>query len=308
MDESKLLNRTIEIIDNNGAEPAYNYIKQNQNRVIVSNRSQIYNFLYCLAAVNGKKKEALSWLEEAVITKKYWYRPEVFADSDLNILIGEERFERCKSISEERYLTAIKIAKTVCTWTNKISDKIILALHGNQQNMQMSKIYWEFMKKSGYQVEYMQSCELDSYQLYRWEDNGNGDYQLNKVCNEIGWNNYDTRILGGFSSGCNVILKTLLENKIVCDYIILQSPWIPVINEKMGDLLDALKQRKIKILMICGECDEDCAPLAQSLYQKATEKKIDINTVWVKNLSHDFSDNFQNIVNEYINANKNDAY
>ncbi len=302
MNENKLLNTAIEILDNQGAELAYNYMLQNQNSVIVSNKSQIYNFLYCLAAVTGKKEEALSWLEEAIITNKYWYRPEVFDDSDLDILVGEDRFECCKSISEERYLTAKKTAKTICTWNNKISNNILLALHGNQQNIQMSKTYWEFMKKSGYQVEYIQSCELDSYQLYRWEDNGNGDCQINNVCSQIDWNNYSTRILGGFSSGCNVILKTLLENKIVCDYIILQSPWIPVINEEMDNILVTLKQKKIKILIICGDCDEDCATLARMFYQKATEKKIDINTVWVKGLSHDFPDNFQDIVNEYINT------
>lgn len=303
MDESKLLNVALEILEKQGAELSYNYLIENQNSVTVSNRSQIYNFLYCLAAVCGKKEEALSWLEEAIITQKYWYRPEVFADSDLDILIGEERFKHCKSISQERYFAAEKTAKTLCTWTDKLNDKILLALHGNQQNMQMSKTYWEFMKESGFQVEYIQSCELDSYQLYRWEDNGNGDCQLSKICTEIGWNDYGTRILCGFSSGCNVILKALLENKIVCDYIILQSPWIPAIYEEMDDIVVALKQHKIKILMICGDCDEDCTPLARTFYQKATENKIDINAVWIKGLSHDFPDDFQNVVDEYINAN-----
>lgn len=308
MNENKLLNTTLEILDKQGAELAYNYLLQNQNSVIVSNKSQIYNFLYCLAAVIGKKEEALSWLEKAIIVNKYWYRPEVFDDSDLDILIGEERFERCKSISKERYLTAKKTAKTICTWTNKSSNNILLALHGNQQNIQMSEAYWEFMKKNGYQVEYIQSCELDSYELYRWEDNGNGDCQLKNVCSEINWNNYDTRILAGFSSGCNVILKTILENKVSCDYIFLQSPWITIINEELDIILETLKKKEIKILMICGDCDEDCTPLAQRFYEKAIEKKININTIWIKCLSHDFPDDFQDIVNEYINKKLNNLY
>jgi hypothetical protein len=300
MNENKLLNTTIEILSNQGAEPAYSYLLQKHNSVIVSNKSQIYNFLYCLAAASGKKEEALCWLEEAVINEKYWYRPEVFEDTDLESLFGEERFELCKAISKERYLTAEKAAKTICTWPGKTSDNILLALHGNQQNIQMSKQYWEFMKKSGYQVEYIQSNELDSYQLYRWEDSGNGYRQLDKVCSEIEWNNYNTRILAGFSSGCNVILKTILEGKITCDYILLQSPWIPVINDEMESILEALKNKKIRVLMICGDCDEDCALLAQVFHQNATEKKIDIRTVWVEGLSHDFPDSFQDIVKEYI--------
>lgn len=301
MDESKLLNAVLEILEDKGAEQAYNYLAANQSSVTVKNRSQIYNFLYCLAAVSGKKEEALSWLEEAVITKKYWYRPEVFDDSDLDILKGEERFKRCKKTSQERYLNAEMTAKTQCTWKDKLSDKILLALHGNQQNIHMTKTHWEFMRQSGYQVEYIQSCELDSYQLYRWEDNGSGAEQLGRVCSEISWNDYSTRILCGFSAGCNVILKAILKDSITCDYIILQSPWIPVVNEEMDKILAALQQHNIKILMICGERDKDCAPLAEMLYQKATENKIDIEAVWIKDLSHDFPENFQDIVKEYIN-------
>jgi hypothetical protein len=300
MNQNKLLNTTIEILSNQGAEPAYNYMLHNQNNVIDSNRSQVYNFLYCLAAVTGKKEEALSWLEEAVVVNKYWYRPEVFNDSDLDSLVGEERFERIKTISEKRYLEAKKTAKTQCTWTNKTRNNILIALHGNQQNIEMCKKHWEFMKDNDYQVEYLKSCELDSYELYRWEDDGNGELQLNNICEEIDWSNYDKRILGGFSSGCNVILKAILENKINCEYIILQSPWIPIINEKAEELISVLEHGKIKILLICGDCDEDCTPLAQTLQHKATEKKIDINTVWIKGLSHDFPDNFQEIVSEYI--------
>lgn len=302
MDEGKLLNVTLEILSKQGAESAYSYLAENQDDVTVSNRSQIYNFLYCLGAVCGKKDEALSWLEEAVITKGYWYRPEVFDDSDLETLMGKERFEVCKSVSLERYIAAKNTAKTICTWTKKLSDKILLALHGNQQNIEMSKEHWEFMKESGCQVEYIQSGELDSYQLYRWEDDGDGDNELDIVCGEIGWNTYGTRILSGFSAGCNVILKALMKNKIVSDYVILQSPWIPAIHRKMDDIIAALKLHKTKVLMICGENDEDCAPLVKALDRKAIESKADINTVWIKDLSHDFPGNFRNIVNEYLNA------
>lgn len=300
MNENQLLNTALEILDNQGAECAYNFLLQNKDKVITPNRSQIYNFLYCLAAVTVRKEEALSWLEGAIIDNKYWYRPEVFDDSDLNILKGEDRFERCKSISHERYSAAEKNAETKCTWTNKTSNNIILALHGNQQNIEMCKPNWEFMRENSYQVEYVQSCELDSYELYRWEDRGTGDRQLSLVLNRICWNNYSTRILGGFSAGCNVILNTLLLNEIACDYVILQSPWIPTINENMDSILAALKQKKIKVLIICGDLDEDCAPLALKFHQKAVENNIDIKTVWIKGLSHDFPDNFQDIVNEYI--------
>jgi hypothetical protein len=223
MTENQLLNSTLEILENEGAEQAYTYIVEKKNEVNSYN-SQIYNFLYCLAAVCGNREEALSWLEEAIIKNEYWYRPEVFDDSDLESLQGDVRFVNCKFISARRYLEANKTAKTINTWKDVSSPRLLLALHGNQQNIQMCKENWDFMKDYGYQVEYVQSCELDSYDLYRWEDNGSGDSQLHEVIQSMEWNRYQQHILSGFSAGCNVILKALTKYDFKFEQIILQSP------------------------------------------------------------------------------------
>lgn len=299
MKENQLLNKTLEILSDKGAVQAYDYIIEKKEEVDTFS-SQIYNYLYCLAASCGKKAEALSWMEEAIIHKEYWYRPDVFEDSDLECLIGDECFDACKVVSEKRYLEEEKGAKTVCTWNAVTKRHILLALHGNQQNIQMCRENWDFLNKYGYQVEYVQSRELDSYQLYRWEDDGDGDVQLEETIASIEWDKYESQILCGFSAGCNVILAALAKYKFRCKSVILQSPWIPEINEGLEEILYALKEKEISALVICGECDEDCRPLTEAFVKKANEYNVAIEEVWIKGLSHEFPENFEAIIEQYL--------
>lgn len=299
MKEDQLLNKALEILGEQGVVQAYDYLIENKKELDTCS-SQVYNYLYCLAALCDKKDEALSWLEEAINQKGYWYRPEVFEDSDLDSLRDDARFDACKAVSEKRYLEAEKHAKTVCTWNTVTKKHLVLALHGNQQNIQICRDNWDFLNHYSYQVEYLQSRELDSYQLYRWEDDGDGDAQLEQAVVSIDWNQYESQTLCGFSAGCNVILTALANGKLRCKNVILQSPWIPVIEQSLEEVLQALKEKKISVFVICGDQDEDCQPLAETFVNKAKEHNVNIQDVWIKGLSHEFPENFEEIVKQYL--------
>lgn len=299
MKESQLLNRTLDLVDDNGTYEAYNYLVKNKYLLDVIS-SQVYNFLYCLAATSNKNDEALDWLEEAIITKKMWYRSEVFEDEDLDGIREDIRFKSCYKLSEERYIEALKDTKSVCTWSQKKSDGLILSLHGNQQNNEINKVNWNDLDSEEYQVEYVQSEELDSYQLFRWEDDGTGSNQLKEAIDLIEWTNYKRKILCGFSAGCNVILKAVRDTEINCDKIIMQSPWIPAVDDNLNDLVDKLKKKNIEILIICGEDDEDCLSQCNKLEAKAVESKINIKVFYIEGLGHDYPKNFSEIVLDFI--------
>jgi len=211
MREEQLLDKVLEILDESGPNEAYDYILSNKG-LEYEHSSQLYNFLYCLSAAIGAKDESLSWIREAIIDKSYWYRPEVFQDGDLDPIRNEIKFLEYKKISDERYYKALKTASTLCTWKEIKYTKLALILHGNQQNMHSDKGYWKFLENKGYQVEYVQSRIIDSYMLFRWEDNE--ETQLDVVIGKLPWERYYTRILCGFSAGCNEILKVLLNTDI----------------------------------------------------------------------------------------------
>jgi len=295
MKEERLLNKTLDLINDESTNEAYSFLVANKN-ALETMSSQVYNFLYCLAATSGKKEESIAWLEEAVITKGLWFRPEVFEDEDLDTIRDDFRFKKCCGKSEERYLEALSHAKTICTWSKKTKSRLILSLHGNQQNNEISKEHWDFLRYDDYQLEYIQSKELDSFQLYRWEDEGTGPIQLQETIDMIEWDSYDNKILCGFSSGCNTILRAIRDRGVNCNKIILQSPWIPVIENNSDHLFRELKNSGIEVFLICGEADDDCFTLCKLFEAKAHEFGLDCKVLFLEGLGHEYPENFNELI------------
>ena len=125
MNEIQLLNKTLCLINDEDTSNAYDFLINNKDN-LDSISSQVYNFLYCLAATSNKKEESLGWLEEAIIIEGLWYRLEVFEDEDLDTIRMDKRFEVCYKKSEERYLEALKGTRSICTWDEKKNDRLIL--------------------------------------------------------------------------------------------------------------------------------------------------------------------------------------
>lgn len=282
MKEEQLLDKVLTILGESGANEAYSYLLSNKGSVN-EHSGQIYNFLYCLSAVIGVKNESLAWMREAIIDKGYWYRPEVFEDDDLDSIRNEADFLKYKKLSSERYYKALELTKTLCTWEKIKSEKLALVLHGNQQNMHSENNHWRFLEKN-YQVEYVQSKTIDSYGLYRWEDDG--EIQLDNIIKKLPWAKYNTHLLCGFSAGCNEILKTLLNTFVKCEKIILQSPWIPVIDNNFDGLLNALANVSIEI--VCGSNDDDCLPYAKKLADEAVKQGLNCKLKIIDGLGHSY--------------------
>lgn len=88
---------------------------------------------------------------------------------------------------------------------------------------------------------------------------------IEKVQNE----GYKKVVCGGFSAGCDMLLRAIIFAPAHCDMLILQSPWIPILEDHAEDLVNAVKQKNIELKIFCGARDEDCLPMAkqfQSIY------------------------------------------
>lgn len=299
MNENKLLNDTLELIGDDGTENAYEYLLSNLEHIDKLS-SQVYNFLYCLAATSGKQDEALDWLEEAILEKGLWYRPELFEDEDLDSIREDDRFKEYSRISLTRYLEAQKTVETVFTWREVKGINLIIVLHGNQQNNEISKMHWSEINSPENQVEYLQSHEIDSYQLFRWEDRGDGPIQLKSALGSIGRNTYSNRILAGFSAGCNTILRAIKSRDVECEKIILLSPWMPCIQNEMDELVGILLSKNIEMLVICGLNDEECLSQSIELDKKSKEMGLNCKTVLVEGLGHEYPDQFKEIILEFL--------
>lgn len=292
MNEEKLLDKTLCILEEQGSDNAYKFLLEHKNE-IKEPTAQLYNFLYCLAAVGGHKEEALNFMEEAIIQKKMWYRSEVFDDEDLNSISDTERFKECRKVSDERYLEALKNTYTYFSWQNKTADKLAVALHGNQQNVEICRENWQFLNAEKYQIEYVQSKDLDSIDLFRWDEESKP--QLPAVLNKIDNESYSEVLLCGFSAGCNEILKSILDKPDICNKIFLASPWIPVINSEGEKIAEKIAEHNIEVNIYCGKKDDDCYPLAVSFEKILKSKSVRVKTVYTEKEAHEFPENSQKV-------------
>lgn len=299
MTENQLLDETLNIFNEKGTEEAYMFLLSNLDE-IKEISSQVYNFLYCLAATSGKLNDAFGWMEEAIVVKRLWYRPEVFEDEDLDSIRSDERFIEYNKLSNKRYHEALEKVNTESTWKEIQADNLMIVLHGNQQNNEISKEYWSVFADSNYQIEYLQSKEIDSYQLFRWNDEGDGPIQVEKVITSIEWDKYNCTVLAGFSAGCNTILRALNETDVYCNKIIMQSPWIPSIENDIDEIIRTLIDKEVEVLIICGQKDEDCLPQSKEFESKAKELGLKCKAVYIDDLSHGYPNNFKEIVEEFL--------
>ena len=299
MREDKVLNDTLEVLEEEGVKSAYDYVSGHM-KDIPNPSGQYYNFLYCLAALDGKSEEAMGYLEEAIVQRGYWYRPEVFDDGDLDSLRDIPRFQELEKISKRRYEKALETSETKISWEKRTKDNILLVLHGNQQNMSHSREEWSVLSDKNLQVEYMQSEEIDSFEIFRWEDEGNGPLQLKSCLEKIQWDEYGQSILGGFSAGCNVILRAILEEDIDCSAIVLQSPWMPMVESSLPQLVEILMGKNIKVMIICGAKDHDCLEPSKTLASALINNGVVVKSIWVNELGHEFPDDFKEIVGDFL--------
>ena len=288
--ENDLLEETLSIAEN-GYAAAYQFLLEEYERNPENYGPQTLYFLACLAGGDNLPEKALEWLTVAILEKGWWYRPEVLEDDDLASLKNNFAFISLKSVSDNRYAEAASRAKAVFTWERKNADKLFLAVHGNTQNGQIARDDWEPILRDNaqWQLETIQSAEPDGYGTYRWSYDMASYVPVAKAIEKVQNEGYQKIVCGGFSAGCDMLLRAIIFTPARCDMLILQSPWIPILKDHAEDLVNAAKQKNIELKIFCGACDEDCLPMAKQLYEITNREGIHVEFAVQEGSRHQFS-------------------
>ena len=233
---------------------------------------------------------ALGWLRTAIEKNGWWYRPEVLVDDDLAQLEGSPEFLALKARSDARYQEAVSAAKSVFSWNGKTADYLFLAVHGNTQNAKTAQSDWApiLAGDDRWQLETIQSAEPDGYGTFRWSYDDTSFLPVANALDAVQDAGYDKIACGGFSAGCDMLLRAIAFTPARCDLLILQSPWIPFLQEHKAAILQALRQKDIALRIFCGADDEDCLPLAQELAAAANQAGLDAALTVIENCRHQF--------------------
>ena len=292
MDERKendLLEETLSLAETDYAQ-AYRFLLAAYEKEPGGFGPQTLYFLACLAGGAGMPDAALGWLRTAIEKNGWWYRPEVLVDDDLAQLEGSPEFLALKARSDARYADAVSAAKSVFSWNGKTADYLFLAVHGNTQNAQTARADWApiLAGDDRWQLETIQSAEPDGYGTFRWSYDDTSFLPVANALDAVQDAGYDKIACGGFSAGCDMLLRAIAFTPARCDLLILQSPWIPVLQEHKEAILQALRQKDIALRIFCGADDEDCLPLAQALSAAAYQAGLDAALTVQENCRHQF--------------------
>ncbi len=287
--ENDILETTLSLAESSYPE-AYRYLLDAYQANSKAFGPQTFYFLACLAGGAGMPEQALAWLRSAIADHAWWYRPEVLTDDDLAPLNARPEFLALKSLSDQRYADAVSRSQALFSWKGKHADSLFLAVHGNTQNGQTARADWEPIlgKSNSWQLEAIQSAEPDGYGTYRWRYDGASYAAVAQAMEAMQSQGYQRIVCGGFSAGCDMLLRSVLFTDARCDMLILQSPWIPLLHDHAAEVVQAIRQKQIRLAILCGSEDEDCLPLARHLHAAAAQAGLDETLHIQKGTRHQF--------------------
>jgi len=287
--EADLLEQVLSIAETDYAQ-AYRFLQDAYEKSPDAYGPQTLYFLACLAGGSGSSEAALGWLHKAILDNGWWYRPEVLIDDDLEALNGNPEFLSLKAVSDARYQKARETSKAVFSRNAKTAENLFLAVHGNTQNADTAREDWTpvLAKNDRWQLETIQSAEPDGCGTYRWSYDMISFLPVAGALEAMQAEGYEKIVCGGFSAGCDMLLRAICFTPARCDVLALQSPWIPVLQEHTQALMQALREKHIALRIFCGLEDEDCLPLARQLYAAAQAASLPVMLTTQEHTRHQF--------------------
>jgi predicted esterase len=302
-----LLNQTIAIYQEKGSLEAYRFVTEHADKVEEGNQAQIYNFKYALASASGLVEVGLQLMREAVLDKGFWYEYEyLLEDDDLKPLHKFDEFHELVAICKEREEKAKRDSKPELEIvpSSKKDSSLLIALHGDQENSMLARSKWNSPALKDYMLAFPQSSQIQVSDGYVWENVEQGVNELkDHFTSLVAKEKVDTDqiIVGGFSAGCGVALKAILDDVIPAKGFIFVAPWLPNMEEWAKDL-EKLKAKGITGYIICGNHDDDCYESTNMFVDYLKEKEINHTYKVMDGLDHDYPRDFDRLIMEAVNA------
>lgn len=298
MNYSQLLNVTMELYGEEQYKFAYDFITK-YSKDIVCNDVQIYNFRYSIACKMGDAKLGMSILKEAVIDKGYWYSYEyLVSDTDLNSLHDLDEFKTVLELCKEREEASVFNKPKLFVEDKRITSnsKLFMVLHGDQENYDVVKDNWNV---DDVILAFAESSQEEFSTGYVWSDIDKGISEIKSHLTELN-NKYDIEdiTIAAFSAGASVLLEGITSNSIEVDNIILLAPWLPNLEDIKADLVK-LKEMDIKVVIACGDEDDDCFESTKKLSNYLDDVKISHEFIMLEGLDHAYPNDMESLL-EYF--------
>ena len=270
--------------------------------------NQTHYWKICMLGRLGQVDEAVSLLEE-VIEAGYWYSERRLRDDpDLTSLQGDPRYEALvlRSIrrAAERQAT-VEPAMTVIRPDGPGPFPVLIALHGNSSNPELTAPYWRSATDHGWLVVVPQSTQSADPDRYNWDDIELSTKDVLSYTEQLTAEypvDMSQIVLGGFSRGamlaCHLALKWVLD----VQGLIMVAPSIRDVQPWKSEAEMAARQG-LWTSIIIGERDTLFYPHAVELHQLLQQHGVPSMLKVYPEMAHayplDFADVLGNILSRF---------
>ena len=211
----------------------------------------------------------LQLLAEAV-EAGHWYNP-LELRSDFPTLRERPEFERLVERCVERraaaIANAIPLLKTLQPEGAPTPYPWLLALHGNQSNVESFAGHWATAVSHGWFVGLPQSSQPFGPGNFAWNDWDWATLEIQQHYSAIGRQNPvdpARAVLAGFSMGAGLALWLVLNALVQARGLILVGPFLPDVDALLP-VLAAYPANGLRVYLVAGDDDFYCLEVAQKL-------------------------------------------
>lgn len=283
----RFLEKIIEKYCDGKLREALDYINENREKVNGID-SQIDNFAFCIAAVDGNKELALNIFEKSIREKGFWYETsQLEEDSDLDILRDDVRFKALLEMNRRREHESLGLGRAMIHVRDGQREHGYIILHGNHENARITKGAWSEEAVNGDLCAFLQSGQPDFHDAYHWNDREKAVAEANQLIEELvdEYPDVATWTLVGFSMSATVVLDLITRKLVEPKRVLLFGPWLPNLKEERAKL-SVLHNTKISVFI--GDRDTDCAEHADQLVKMLADHAIQADFVVMKDTGHSF--------------------
>jgi predicted esterase len=261
-----------------------------------------YCWRVCMASLINETELALRLLEEAVAGGLWYPETQLREDPDLLSLQGLPQFEQLVELCRQRQAEAQAQAVPTLTVLEPEGGcrdaPLLLALHGNNQNVESSIGFWRSAVSRGWLLALLQSSQASGPGIYAWNDR---DWALREIqahyarLREQYAVDPNRVVVAGFSMGGEVAIWLALTAAIQVRGFIAVGPGGPYIQEpdNWAPLIEASREREARGYLIVGEQDIFCYSGTQALATLLSLHDIPYELEVHPRLGHEFPPEFE---------------
>ena len=270
----------------------------------------LYNWRYCAAALLGKTDLAIGIMQEALDASHWWGEDYLRSESDLASLQDLPEFNRLVEISEARRQEAQAEAKPLMLTLPLPAPAneplpLLMALHGNSMNAQISIENWESAVDQGWLTALLQSSQISGPDMYVWNDFEWGAREIKSHYQELSEKHQidpARLVISGFSKGGEMAIWMTLKEIIPMAGFIAVNPGGPFIQEpdNWNPLLEECKSlSELRGFFVVGEDDLN-AENVKAVCEMLVSHGLPCKLILASEIAHDFPVNFDQILSQAL--------